>query len=118
MQRDARAWLWDVREAGRAISSFVMGLDAASYAGSELVRSAVERKFEVIGEALNQLSKADPSIAARIPHLARIVAFRNLLIHGYAVVDHQTVWGVIEHSLPVLMAAVQAVLAERGDPQP
>jgi hypothetical protein len=58
MQRDPRAWLWDVREAARAIESFVADHDAASYAASELVRSAVERKFEVIGEALNQLARA------------------------------------------------------------
>lgn len=102
MQRDARAWLWDVQEAARAIQSFVADLDAASYAASELVHSAVERKFEVIGEALNQLAKADPAAAARVPHLSQIVAFRNVLIHGYAAVNHQTVWGVIEHSLPPL----------------
>ena len=55
MQRDPRAWLWDVREAAFAIESFVTGLDSGAYARSELVHSAVERKFEVIGEALNQL---------------------------------------------------------------
>jgi uncharacterized protein with HEPN domain len=110
MRRDPRAWLWDVREAARAIEDFVAGMDAVAYAGSELVHSAVERKFEVIGEALNQLSRADPAMAAHIPNLAQVVAFRNLLIHGYAVVDHQTVWGVIQHSLPPLRAAVEAVL--------
>jgi len=85
MQRDPRAWLWDVREAALAIDSFVAGLDAEAYARTALVHSAVERKFEIIGEALNQLSKADPGLAARVPHLPQIVAFRNQLIHGYAV---------------------------------
>lgn len=82
MQRDSRAWLWDVLDAARAIESFVAGMEPGAYVASELVRSAVERKFEVIGEALNQLSKADASLAARIPHLPQIVAFRNILIHG------------------------------------
>ena len=82
MQRDPRAWLWDVQEAARSIESFTDGLDPASYAASELVHSAVERKFEIIGEALNQLAKVDPGLGARIPHLPQIVAFRNLLIHG------------------------------------
>ena len=114
MQRDPRAWLWDVQEAARAIQVFVADLDATSYAASELVRSAVERKFEVIGEALNQLSKADPAAAAHIPHLGQIVAFRNLLIHGYAVVDHRTVWDAIEHSLPPLLQAVESILNGRS----
>ena len=112
MQRDPRTWLWDVREAAAAIVAFVNGLDADGYAGSELVHSAVERKFEIIGEALNQLSKAEPAMAARIPHLPQIVAFRNQLIHGYALVDHKTVWGVIEHSLPALQVAVATLLQE------
>ena len=47
-----------------------------------LVYSAVERKFAIIGEALSQLAKARPEMAARIPHVPQIVAFRNQLIHG------------------------------------
>jgi uncharacterized protein with HEPN domain len=112
MQRDPRAWLWDVREAARAIEAFVTGLDCDGYAQSELVHSAVERKFEVIGEALNQLAKADTSLAAKVPHLPQIVAFRNQLIHGYALVDHDTVWGVIQQSLPALRQAVDALLQD------
>src|SRR5690349_17640330 len=114
MPRDPRTWLWDVREAAVAIESFVAGLDANSYASSELVHSAVERKFEVIGEALNQLSRSDPALAARIPHLAQVVAFRNILIHGYALVKHETVWSTIQDFLPALRQAVEEVLAGLG----
>lgn len=114
MQRDRRAWRWDVQEAARSIAVFVADLDAASYAASELVHSAVERKFEIIGEALNQLSKVDPAAAGRIPHLPQIVAFRNLLVHRYAAVDHQTVWRVIEYSLPSSLQAVETLLSEDG----
>ena len=118
MQRDPRTWLWDVREAALAIETFVAGLDGAGYAASELVHSAVERKFEVIGEALNQLSKAHAALAQRVPHLPQIVGFRNQLIHGYALVDHDTVWGVIQHSLPDLRRAVDGLLGELGHASP
>ena len=64
MQRDPRAFLWDVREAAQAIQSFSAGLDVKGYVGNELVQAAVERKFEVIGEALNQLAKLDAAMAA------------------------------------------------------
>jgi uncharacterized protein with HEPN domain len=67
MQRDPRAYLWDVREAALAIGSFVAGMNAATYASTPLVHSAVERKFEIIGEALNQLARLDASLASRIP---------------------------------------------------
>jgi uncharacterized protein with HEPN domain len=59
-------------------------MDSAAYAANEMAQAAVERKFEIIGEALNQLAKLDDAFAARIPDLPQIVGFRNQLIHGYA----------------------------------
>ena len=115
MQHDPRAYLWDVREAAQAIQSFVAGLDASAYASTALVHSAVERKFEIIGEALGQLARLDPALAARVPNLPQIVAFRNQLIHGYAGVNHSTVWNVIQDALPALLACVQAMLQEQGE---
>ena len=56
MDRDPRAYLWDVQQAANAIEQFTAGLDAAGYAQNALVRAAVEPQFEIIGEALNQLS--------------------------------------------------------------
>lgn len=112
MPRDARAYLWDIRQAADAIDRFISGVDAAAFVDSELIRSAVERKFEIIGEALNQLVKVDPAIASRIPDCKAIISFRNLLIHGYAAVDHERVLGIARSSLPTLTAAVNALLDE------
>ena len=110
MQRDPRAFLWDVRESALAIQSFVAGMDMAAYAGNAMAQAAVERKFEIIGEALNQLAKFDAATAARIPDLAQIIAFRNQLIHGYATVNVSTVWNIAQNALPPLLDAVQALL--------
>lgn len=112
MQRDPRAFLWDVREAALAIQSFTEGMDASAYVSNQLVQAAVERKFEVIGEALNQLAKLDPSLAARISDLPQIVAFRNQLIHGYATINATTVWNISRSALPGLLEAVQGLLDE------
>ena len=112
MQRDPRAFMWDVREAALAIQSFVAGMDLPAYAANAMAQAAVERKFEVIGEALNQLSKLDVAAAARIPDLPQIVAFRNQLIHGYATVNASTVWNIAQNALPSLLDAVQALLDE------
>lgn len=112
MQRDPRAFLWDVREAALAIQSFKAGMDAAAYADNALVQAAVERKFEVIGEALNQLAKSAPSLAARIADLPQIVAFRNQLIHGYATINATTVWNISQNALPGLIETVQSLLDE------
>ena len=72
--------------------------------------AAVERQFEIIGEALGGLRRVDPGIAARIPDLPRIIAFRNLLIHGYATIDTRLVWGVVENDLDGLRAAITQLL--------
>ncbi len=114
MQRDPRAFLWDVREAAQAIQSFSAGLDVKDYVGNEMVQAAVERKFEVIGEALNQLAKLDAAMAARIPDVPQVVAFRNQLIHGYATVNPDTVWNIAQNALPGLLAAVQGLLDDLG----
>lgn len=112
MARDPRAFLWDSLEAARAILRFIEGLDAVQYGSNDLVQAAVERKFEVIGESLNQLARLDPVLAGRIPDLPQIVAFRNQLIHGYATVNATTVWTVAQVSLPELIVTVQKLLDE------
>lgn len=89
-------------------------MNATAFVGSELVQAAVERKFEVIGEALSQLAKLDTVLANRIPDQPQIVAFRNQLIHGYATVNPGTVWNIAQQALPVLVASVQQLLDELG----
>jgi uncharacterized protein with HEPN domain len=76
------------------------------------VQAAVERKFEVIGEALNQLARLDAQLAERVPDLPQIVAFRNQLIHGYATVNPSTVWNIAQNARPCLVASVQSLLDE------
>lgn len=82
-----RGYLWDALRATERLNKFRQGKTFADYQSDDMLKSAVERQFEIVGEALNQLSKVDPGLAAKVPELARIVAFRNVLIHGYAMVD-------------------------------
>jgi uncharacterized protein with HEPN domain len=112
MRLESKKLLEDVRRATALIAQFVAGKELSDYAADALLRSAVERQFEIIGEALNRLAKADPAAADRITHTARIIAFRNILIHGYDLVDHEVVWDVIETHLPVLREQVECLLAD------
>lgn len=112
MQPESAAFLWDVRAAGVRITTFTDGLTGKGYAADELRKSAVERQLEIIGEALNQLRKADPSTAQRIPDISRIVGLRNILAHGYAAVDDSVVWGAVSERIPALLAVVEDLLAE------
>lgn len=115
MEHDPRAFLWDVRQAAQKVETFVQGRDLNDYLLDPMLRSAVERQFEIIGEALNQLSKAAPHIAARIPDLSRAVAMRNVLIHGYAQVDNAAVWRTLQDNLPALRTCVAELITELGN---
>lgn len=110
MRREPAAYLWDVCDAAERIGEFIAAVDASRFAKDMLVRSAVERQFEIIGEALNQLSKVAPGIIAEIPDAAKIIAFRNILIHGYTRVDHRIVWSAAIHELPRLIAVARRLL--------
>ncbi|MDD2764767.1 MAG: DUF86 domain-containing protein [Opitutaceae bacterium] len=115
MNTRASKLLFDVLESGRSIRQWRTGRTFADYEKDRQFRRAVEREFEVIGEALNRLSRTAPEIADRIGELASIVSFRNRIIHGYDVIDDAMVWGVIESHLPRLLEEVERELGQ-GNP--
>lgn len=79
---------------------------------NKLVRRAVERELEIIGEAVNRILKLDPNY--QIPDARRIVSLRNLVIHAYDNVDNIIIWGIINNDLPILKRKVQELLDTNG----
>lgn len=110
MNDKTRKLLFDVLDSGHAIREWRAGRSFDEYFSDRKFRRAVEREFEIIGEALNRLSEEDADTAGQIPELPRIVAFRNRIIHGYDSVDDATVWGVIDQHLPLLVAQAENLL--------
>jgi len=106
-----RKLLRDALEAGESILNHTTPRRLDDYKNDRFFRRAVEREFEIIGEALNRLSQVDPETAAKISELRRIVDFRNRIIHGYDTVDDVVVWGVIQSHLPKLVQELQVVAA-------
>lgn len=106
MHPDTQKYLWDVQTALSHILQFTNGKSFHDYSSDLMCKSAVERQLEIIGEALNALSRKDPETAARIPDLPRIVGLRNVLIHGYSSVDDQLVWGVVTGKLTSLQESI------------
>ena len=109
--------LHDIRNCGLAIQAFVQGRTRADYEQNLMFRSAVERQFEIIGEATRRLTVVDAAFAVRIDQSSDIISFRNMIAHGYDVLDNSIVWGVIEDDLPRLMTSVNTLLAEL-EPKP
>ena len=95
------------------VGEVTQGCTLAQYSANRLLRQAVERNFEVIGEAVKRLAQVDPICAEGIAQYPQIIAFRNILIHGYDLVDHALVWSTVQTQLPALLRDVQSLLAKR-----
>lgn len=116
MARRPEKHLWDASAAAERIARFTSGKSLQDYLCDEMLRSAVERQFEIVGEALSQFRRAAPEREAEIPELARIVGFRNLLAHDYDDVKDEIVWGLVQGKLAELRATLAKLLAEQGKP--
>ncbi|MHC4251755.1 MAG: HepT-like ribonuclease domain-containing protein [Planctomycetota bacterium] len=114
MQPRTLKWLEDIRASASLILHAVEGKMLEHYGSDAILRAAVERHFEIMGEAVGRIARHDPDTAARIGDYPRIIAFRNVLIHGYDLVDHASVWKVIRENLPALLGQVGGLLREAG----
>ena len=103
MQREIAKYLHDIRTSCELIAQFVEGKCFEDYSSEAMLKSAVERQFEIIGEALRQMLAVEPELKNVISSHSDIISFRNRLIHGYAQVSDELVWGVIERNLPTLL---------------
>ena len=112
MKLEVRKYLYDIQQAAGLLRDFTSGKTFVDYEGDAMLRSAVERQFEIIGEAMSNLARVDEPTAGKITHYQRIIAFRNVLIHGYVDVDDRLVWDVINTRLPVIVREVDAILKD------
>lgn len=110
MQLESRKYLFDIERAARQLTAFLEGKEQSDYLADPLLRAGVERQFEIVGEAMNRLAKIDLETAQRIPEFRRVIAFRNVLIHGYADIDDLLVWDLARFKLPGLLATVEQII--------
>ena len=117
MPPDAKKFLFDIQRAYARLAKFTTGRTANDYDADDMLRAAVERQFEIIGEALTRLLKVHPEVAQRITEYRRIISFRNVLIHGYDAITNAVVWEILQQKLPILRAEVEAMLNEPEQPE-
>ena len=106
MRRESAKYLSDIQGAVLRLQELTSEKSFTDYKRQTMLRSAVEREFIVIGEAVSRLAKVDEPSVARIAGYERIIAFRNVLVHGYDIVDDRLVWGVLVANLPTLAQQV------------
>ena len=116
MDTEINKFLFDIRESILSIDDFLgEKRDFNDYQSNKMLRRAVEREFEIIGEAMGRIDKIDPHI--EISSKRQIIDMRNRVIHGYDKIDDEIIWGTIVRHLPTLRDEVNNLLGNcRIDP--
>lgn len=111
MRKSVEKYYLDIRESISNIEQFLGEIDQlVDYENDLLVRRAIERELEIIGEALNRLLKLNPEVPIR--NSRRIVDLRNRIIHGYDTVDNMVVWSILQKHIPLLNEDIRKILEE------
>ena len=103
MEHDSKAYLFDIQQACEDIIEFTKNVTFSQYKQNKMIKAAVERKFLVVGEAMARIRREVPDLLAKISHPEKIIGFRNVLVHGYDIVDDIIVWSAITEHIPRLL---------------
>ena len=103
-------YLYDIKLAIDEIESFFAGKkkDFTDYTSDLLLKRAIERDLEIIGEAMSRILKEDPLF--QLENSRRIIGLRNQIIHGYDSISDENIWGIIINHLPNLKQEVEKLI--------
>ncbi len=113
MKHEITAYLKDIDESSRNIIDFLADLHVDEYLENRMVKAAVERQFEIIGEVLNRMSREFPLAYAKIRNARQIIDFRNLISHGYDVINDERVFNIAKLNTPELLKDINKIKSER-----
>ncbi|TSA38629.1 MAG: DUF86 domain-containing protein [Porphyromonadaceae bacterium] len=104
--------LYDIQLAIAEIDSFVAMIpnNFEEYGRRPVIKRAIERNLEIIGEAANRILKEDPKFP--IHNANRIIGLRNQIIHGYDTVSDENIWAILKNHLPKLRAEVSDLIKQ------
>lgn len=114
MPHDPITLLSDIRTAAEFILEQTRGRKLAEYESDRVLSAAVERHFITIGEALSRLVRVNETVAAALGDYPQIIGLRNVVVHGYDIIEHSIVWGIIQNEVPRLLSSVQAQMRQLG----
>ena len=104
MHHELSESLLDALNACQSIREFTQGQTFEQYLENKLLRSGVERQFEIMGEAFNRIDLLDSNFRDRLPEMGAVIGMRNRIIHGYDAVDDSIIWDAVQRHVPRLTA--------------
>lgn len=110
-----KSYLWDMLQAVQVLQVYTEGRSLSEFLDNQMLRDAVEREFQILGQALVRLKRIDSETADRISNQEEIIGFRNVLVHEYNRIDPEQVWRTIQNDLPGLRVELETMLEEPDD---
>ena len=109
MEIEIKKYLFDIQELIESIENYLGDKrDFKIYSTDKMLRRAIEREFEIIGEAMKRIENLDPTL--NISSKKKIINMRNRVIHGYDKIDDELIWGTIVRHLPILKIEIGNLL--------
>ena len=112
MVYDLKKSVWDAWNACKTIQEYAAGYTWETYQADRIRRNAIERQFEILGEAFKRIDDAEPSFRECFDDVGVAIGMRNRLIHGYDRVNDVMVWDVVTENIPNLTTRLAAWLQE------
>ncbi len=109
MNEESLKHYYDGLAVARAIDRFARGKSFEDYCTDDMLSSAIERKFEIIGEALSRIRRKEPNDLSAISEWPAIIGFRNILAHGYDRVEESVVWGIVTRQIPEFIRELETI---------
>jgi uncharacterized protein with HEPN domain len=107
-------WLYDIKMCIEEIDSFFIEekKDFFKYKNNLMLKRAVERNLEIIGEAVNRIITRDNSFTKKINNSKAIIGLRNQVIHAYDNISDENIWSILISHLPKLKLEVDTLIIE------
>ncbi|PCI32602.1 MAG: hypothetical protein COB60_09055 [Flavobacteriaceae bacterium] len=105
-------WLYDIKMAIDEIDAYFVGkeMDFFEYRKNTMLKRAVERDIEIIGEAVNRILKKDKIFASKISDAKAIISLINQVIHSYDSISDENIWSIIINHIPKLKQEVELLI--------
>lgn len=108
MPHKTKKLILDILISCEEIQTFTNDKSFADFSNDRLLQLAVEREFEIVGEAFSRFKKIDPlQLEKSYPAYRKIIGLRNIIAHGYDIIDDELLWDVIQNRVPELIAWAQ-----------
>ena len=112
MDERVHKWLYDIKIAIEEIDGYFLKYDKdyLKYKQNVMLKRAVERDLEIIGEAMNRILTKDDEFKSKITNAKSIIGLRNQVIHAYDSISDENIWSILINHIPKLKIEIEALI--------